>query len=98
MTNTTIEIRTKDAAPRDEQPMPADNISVTRHTTTIGGQAIDYTVTAGTIVLREESETQGEDAGASEGEKPKAAIFFVAYTRDGVDDPSIRPLTFLFNR
>ena len=29
--------------------------------------------------------------------KPKASIFFIAYIRDDVDDPSKRPLTFSFN-
>ena len=43
---------------------PSDNIVVTRHTATIGGQEIAYTATTGTLVLREEAETEG----ASEGE------------------------------
>jgi hypothetical protein len=38
-----------------------------------------------------------EEEGASDGEKPRASIFFIAYTRDGVDDPASRPLTFSFN-
>jgi carboxypeptidase C (cathepsin A) len=60
----------------------------------IDGQTINYTATAGTIVLKEESE--GDDKTA-EGEKPKASVFFIAYTRDDVDDVSHRPLTFSFN-
>ena len=32
-----------------------------------------------------------------EGEKPKASIFFVAYTLDDVEDASKRPITFSFN-
>ena len=81
----------------DTQPTPQDNLVTTHHTITIDGQAIAYTVTAGTIVLKEEAEKKGEEEGASEGEKPKASIFFIAYTRDGVDDPASRPLTFSFN-
>ena len=60
---------------------------VTQHSITIGGQVIPYSVTCGTIVLKEESEAKGENEGEAEGEKPKATIFFIAYTRDGVDDP-----------
>ncbi len=78
-------------------PAPQDNLVTTQHTLTIDGQAIAYTVTAGTIVLKEETEKKGEEEGASEGEKPRASIFFIAYTRDGVDDPASRPVTFSFN-
>jgi carboxypeptidase C (cathepsin A) len=79
------------------QPTPQDNIITTHHTITIDGQTIAYTVTAGTIVLKEEAEKKGEEEGASEGEKPKASIFFIAYTKNGVDDLASRPLTFSFN-
>jgi carboxypeptidase C (cathepsin A) len=81
----------------DTKPTPQDNLVTTHHTVVIDGQAITYTVTAGTIVLKEEAEKKGDDEGASEGEKPKASIFFIAYTKDGVDDPASRPLTFSFN-
>ncbi len=40
-------------------------------------------MTCGTIVLKEESEANGEKEGEAEGEKPKATIFFIAYTKDG---------------
>jgi carboxypeptidase C (cathepsin A) len=81
----------------DTKPTPQDNLVTTHHTITIDGETIAYTVTAGTIVLKEEAEKKGEDEGASEGEKPKASIFFIAYTKDGVDAPAGRPLTFSFN-
>jgi carboxypeptidase C (cathepsin A) len=84
-------------SPTDIKTTPQDNLSITRHTVAIGGQTIAYTVTAGTIVLKEEAEKQGEEEGASEGEKPKASIFFIAYTKDDVVDPASRPLTFSFN-
>lgn len=76
---------------------PKDDLSITHHSITINGQTIDYTVTAGTIVLKEEAEKKGEQEGDSEGEKAKASIFFIAYTRDGVEDRSKRPVTFSFN-
>lgn len=81
----------------DSKPLPTDQIVETKHTATIGGQEIRYTVTTGTIVLKEEAEKKGDKAGESEGEKARASIFFVAYTRDDVGDRARRPLTFSFN-
>jgi carboxypeptidase C (cathepsin A) len=78
-------------------PPPVDVLVETHHTTLINGLEISYTVTTGTIVLKEEAVKTGEKAGESEGEKPKATIFFIAYTRDDVADRSHRPLTFSFN-
>lgn len=78
-------------------PPPQDNLSVTHHKINLGGREIRYTATTGTLVLSEESEKEGEEAGAWEGEKPKAEIFIVAYTRDDVQDHARRPLTFSFN-
>ncbi len=76
---------------------PKDELVETKHSLTIDDREIRYTVTCGTIVLKEEAEKKGEKEGESEGEKPRATIFFVAYTCDGVDDYSKRPLTFSFN-
>jgi len=86
-----------DAKPTDPKPVPQDKLSETKHTVTIGGQSIAYTVTTGTLVLKEEAEKKGDQAGEAEGEKAKATIFFVAYIRDGVEDKTKRPLTFSFN-
>ena len=80
---------------REEQPK--DLIVESKHTILLGGQPLSYTVTCGTIVLKEEAEKTGEKAGEAEGEKPKATIFFTAYTQDGVADKAARPLTFSFN-
>ena len=92
---------TKTEAKKDEKapelPPAKDEIVVTRHTLTLHGQVIPYTVTCGTMVLKEEMEKKGEHEGEAEGEKPKAAVFFVAYTRDDVEDRTQRPLTFSFN-
>ena len=81
----------------ENKPVVQDQIVETKHTVTIGGQQIPYTVTTGTIVLKEESEKKGDQAGESEGEKPKATVFFIAYTRDDVPDKTRRPVTFSFN-
>jgi carboxypeptidase C (cathepsin A) len=86
-----------DKAVEESKPVPQDQIVEVQHTVTIGGQEISYTVTTGTLVLKEETEKTGDKAGESEGEKPKASIFFVAYTRNDVEDRIQRPITFSFN-
>lgn len=79
---------------KEEKPTPKDNLVQTRHKIVIGGQEVAYTVTAGTMILKEETTDREKEA---QGEKPKAAVFFVAYTKDDVEDKSKRPLTFSFN-
>jgi carboxypeptidase C (cathepsin A) len=76
-----------------KKPEVADRVSVTRHRVKAGGKTLAYTVTCGTLVLREESEKEGK----SEGEKARAQVFFVAYTLDTVKDRAKRPVTFSFN-
>jgi len=73
--------------PKEEKkpPTPEEKIVQTKHSLKVGGQEIKYTATAGTILLKLEDGT------------PKASIFYVAYTKDDVSDPSQRPLTFSFN-
>src|SRR5437667_12686081 len=73
--------------PKEEKkpPAPEEKIVQTKHSLKIGGQEIKYTATAGTILLKLEDGT------------PKASIFYVAYNKDDVTDPSHRPLTFSFN-
>ena len=62
-----------------------EEISETDQTITIGGVEIAYKAIAGTMVLKDEKG------------KEKASIFYVAYLRQGVDEPGQRPLTFSFN-
>ena len=59
--------------------------AVTKRTVTIAGKAIAYTATAGTLILKDD---KGE---------PRASIFYVSYTKDGVKDRGERPVTFTFN-
>lgn len=75
-------------------PEAKDNLVVTQHSVLIGGETLNYTVTTGTLVLKEETADREKDF---EGEKPKAEFFFVAYAKDNVTDPAQRPLTFSFN-
>jgi len=79
---------------KEEKAPPKDNLVVTKHTVRIGGKEIKYTVTTGTMVLKEETPDREKE---SEGEKPRAQVFFVAYTKDGNGSRAKRPLTFSFN-
>lgn len=85
------------AKKEDARPAPKDELVETHRTLTVNGQTIPYTVICGTLVLKEEREGKGDKAGEAEGEKPQATIFFIAYTRDDVDDRARRPVTFSFN-
>jgi carboxypeptidase C (cathepsin A) len=93
----------KKEAPQETKSEPQDNIAVTYHAITIAGQEYTYTVTTGTMVLKEESERGGDAKNENEGDKPKAEIFFTAYTLDrpesvsDADHRRARPLTFSFN-
>ncbi len=90
--------KTEEPTPKETPPAApaaADRLVETHHTVTIGGRHIAYTVTTGTIVLKEETEKKGE--GESEGHKPRAEVFFVAYTRREAGDAAKRPITFSFN-
>ena len=82
---------------KEKHPEPQDILVESQHTLTLAGEEIPYTVTCGTMVLKTEQEKKGEEEGVSEGEKPKASIFFIAYTRDDVEEKSQRPITFSFN-
>ena len=66
-------------------PPAEEKKSVTHHLTRIDGQEVHYTATAGTLVLKRDDD------------KPKATIFYIAYTRDDVTDKSKRPVTYTFN-
>ena len=59
--------------------------SVTKHSVSIGGKVVNYTVTTGTMPLHD---TKGEQ---------DAYIFYIAYTKDGIKDKTKRPLMFSFN-
>ena len=64
---------------------PVDERAVqTRHSAAISGRVLPYTATAGTLTIR-------DTAG-----KPKASIFYTAYTLDGAPS-SQRPVMFFYN-
>lgn len=73
----------------DEKPTPQPAAVPapieTKGQATINGQTFGYTTRTGYMTLKDESG------------KPKANIFFVYYTRDGVNDLTKRPITYTFN-
>lgn len=77
----------------EKKPEPQDVIVQTQHSILLDGQQLNYTVTTGTIVLKEEEEKEEK----AEGEKAKASVFFIAYTKNDVADTAQRPITFSFN-
>jgi carboxypeptidase C (cathepsin A) len=76
---------TKDSG-KEKSKEPEEKQVHSRHTITVDGKHIDYTATAGTILLREEEE-----------DKAIASIFYIAYTKDDVKELATRPVTFSFN-
>ncbi len=65
-------------------PVPEAHTSVTPHHLTLGGAALAYTATAGTMLM-----TNDED-------EPVALFGFTAYVKDGSDRAS-RPMVFAYN-
>ena len=95
--------KTAEKSDKDKEP-PAP--VVTDHTITLsGGRVLKYKATAGYLTLRDTSEPKDakpksddkkEETDPLKG-KPKAQVFFVAYTLDPAPDPATRPVTFSFN-
>ena len=70
--------------------LPADSVakaekSVTKHTVKIDNKLINYTATAGTLLLRNEKD------------EPIAVIGYTAYVKDAETDLTKRPVTFAYN-
>ncbi len=75
----------KDEEKPEPPPHHEDTFSETTHTVAIDGQTIEYTATAGHMVVKEE-----------EGKK-QASFFSVSYIRNDVEDRRARPVIFSFN-
>jgi carboxypeptidase C (cathepsin A) len=65
--------------------LPKAESSVTQHHLSIGGKTIDYTATAGTLILRDDED------------KPIASMGYVAYTRHDLKASGTRAIMFAFN-
>lgn len=75
----------KDAAKEAPKEVPKEESSVTDHSIKVGGQTIAYKATIGSILLKNDKD------------EPQALIYYTAYTRSDVKDPSQRALAFLYN-
>nr|WP_274637652.1 hypothetical protein [Microbacterium bovistercoris] len=70
--------------PELSAPAVEETVS-SRHCLTVDAGSIDYTATAGTVLIRD------DDGG------PLASMFYLAYVADRAADAPRRPVTFLFN-
>ena len=68
-----------------KRSIPIDTTVVTKHKTTINGQAVSYTATTGTQPLWDE---MGD---------PIATLYYTYYKRDNITDSAERPLLISFN-
>ncbi len=66
-----------------EDAASQDDLVTTRHTAVIQGEELSYTAITGTMGLKTGGET--------------CRFFFRSYTKDDVEDPADRPITFAFN-
>lgn len=64
---------------------PLAEQSVTQHHLSTGGKSLDYTATAGVLVIRDDAD------------KPIANMGYIAYTKRDVKELSQRPIVFAFN-
>jgi carboxypeptidase C (cathepsin A) len=69
----------------DSTAIPLPIKSVTKHSITINGKQINYTATAGALILKNE-----KDEGI-------ALYGYIAYTKEGENDMGKRPITFAYN-
>ncbi|SMG57644.1 S10 family peptidase [Paraburkholderia susongensis] len=71
--------------PDDSVTETAETAAITHHSMTIGGHKINYTATAGHLVIVDPSSSQ-----------PEARMFYVAFTQDNQKEET-RPVTFFYN-
>jgi carboxypeptidase C (cathepsin A) len=76
----------KEPASRETgEAAPREKLAVTHHSLLINDRAFDYTATTGRLPVVDKSG------------KHEADIFFIAYTKEQVQDFALRPITFAFN-
>ena len=69
---------------KDEKPVPEPKLWTSRHQIRIGGKAVDYEATAGTLLMKNDKD------------EPIALFGFTAYVRQGQDSRT-RPIVFAYN-
>jgi carboxypeptidase C (cathepsin A) len=75
----------KPTKPEHKPEPPKETIVETEHALALGQDKLTYKATTGTLLLKEEDG------------KATASVFFIAYTKSGVEDLSKRPVMFAFN-
>jgi carboxypeptidase C (cathepsin A) len=68
-----------------QKELPEELLVQTQHLVTLNGEEIAYTATAGTLLVRDEKE------------EARAEVFYISYTRNGMENLADRPVTFSFN-
>src|ERR1044072_1057807 len=68
-----------------DKEWPAGPLSVTHHQLSTAAGPMAYTATAGYMPIKDEKDSL------------KAKLFFISYTKDGVQDVGNRPVLFAFN-
>jgi carboxypeptidase C (cathepsin A) len=79
------EKQSTDASAKPKPEEVKDSIVTTKHSVVIAGNQISYDAMAGKLPLRDDAL------------KSKAEVFFISYTRTGVEASEKRPVTFCFN-
>jgi carboxypeptidase C (cathepsin A) len=74
----------KEDKTKEEKPIPEPKVWTSRHQIKIGGKAVDYEATAGTLLMKNEKD------------EPIALFGFTAYVRQG-QDARTRPIVFAYN-
>lgn len=74
----------KEAQDKQEKPKPEAKLWTSRHQIRLGGKAIDYEATTGTLLMKDEKD------------EPIALFGFTAYIRQG-QDARTRPIVFAYN-
>jgi carboxypeptidase C (cathepsin A) len=70
---------------KEAAAIPKEEKSVTRHSVVIDGKTINYTATAGALIVRNNID------------EPVAFYGYTYYSKDGITDVTKRPITFSFN-
>jgi carboxypeptidase C (cathepsin A) len=74
----------QDKNDKQEQPIPEPKVWTSRHQIRLGGKAIDYEATTGTLMMKNDKD------------EPIALFGFTAYVRQGQDQRT-RPIVFAYN-
>src|SRR6266568_1986350 len=86
-----------DSLPKPAPPEPQERLVTTEHRLSLGKKTLEYSVTCGTVVLRDYTPVAEPKEGARKPDKATASLFFIAYTLKAPKSGAPRPITFSFN-